>query len=322
MTEVDDSDRCKNTGLTRWECECYDCKPDIFRFKFLCTGCETIDCVIGVLEGTLQQFRSLKERGYTIGGGIADGKYYIYNTEHSATVPITRGWQLHCINATTGQGIWKVAIPGGGSKHTTDIGPIADGYLSLGGSDGYTYVFGKGKSATTVTAPDMVVAKGNGVVIKGTVMDLSPAQPNTPCVSKESMALQMEHIHKQLPIDGIWHNETITGVPVMLTAIGSDSSVIDIGTVTTNGYYGTFSKSWTPPKEGDYTITASFAGDDSYGSSGAATAISVGPATPTPETPEATPPTDLTPLYYGLAVGIVVIIIAIAVATVLLLRKK
>ncbi len=257
-----------------------------------------------------------------VGGAVADGKYYIYNTEHSATVPITRGWQLHCINATTGQGIWKVAIPGGGSKHTTDIGPIADGYLSLGGSDGYTYVFGKGKTATTVTAPDMVVAKGNGVVIKGTVMDLSPAQPNTPCVSKESMSLQMEHIHKQLPIDGIWHNETITGVPVMLTAIGSDGSVIDVGTVTTNGYYGTFSKSWTPSNEGDYTITASFAGDDSYGSSGAATAISVGPATPTPETPEATPPTDLTPVYYGLAIGIVAIIIAIAVATVLLLRKK
>ena len=91
-----------------------------------------------------------------IGGAIADGKYYIYNTEHSATVPITRGWQLHCINATTGEGIWKVGLPGGGSKHTTDIGPIADGYLSVGGSDGYMYVYGKGKTVTTVTAPDML----------------------------------------------------------------------------------------------------------------------------------------------------------------------
>ncbi len=151
-----------------------------------------------------------------IGGAIADGKYYFYNTEHSASVPITRGWQMHCVNATTGEDIWKVGIPGGGSKHTTDIGPIADGYLALGGSDGYTYVFGKGKSETTVTAPDVVVPKGTGVVIKGTVMDLSPAQPNTPCVSKDSMALQMEHIHIQLPIDGIWHNETVTGVPVVL----------------------------------------------------------------------------------------------------------
>ena len=49
-------------------------------------------------------------------------------------------------------------------------------------------VFGKGLSATTVTTPDVVVPKGTGVVIKGTVLDLSPAQPNTPCVSKDSMS--------------------------------------------------------------------------------------------------------------------------------------
>ena len=63
-----------------------------------------------------------------------------------------------------------------------------------------------------------------------------------------------------------------------LTAIGSDGSVTDIGTVTTNGYYGTFGNAWTPPKEGVYTIMASFGGDDSYGSSSAATSVSVGPA--------------------------------------------
>ncbi|HJW28317.1 MAG TPA: PQQ-binding-like beta-propeller repeat protein, partial [Saprospiraceae bacterium] len=229
-----------------------------------------------------------------IGGAIADGKYYIYNTEHSATVPITRGWQLHAINATTGEGIWKVMLPGGGSKHTTDIGPIADGYMSIGGSDGYMYVFGKGKSATTVTAPNVVMPKGNGIVITGTVLDLSPGQPNTPCVSKDSMALQMEYLHKQMPIDGIWHNETITGVPVILTAIASDGSVTEIGTVTTNGYYGTFGKEWTPPNEGTYQIIASFAGDDSYGSSGAATTISVGPAPTEITIPEQPTPPDYT----------------------------
>ena len=82
-----------------------------------------------------------------VGGAIADGKYYFYNTEHSASVPITRGWQTHCVNATTGQEIWSIGIAGGGSKHITDIGPIADGYFAnLGGSDGYTYVFGKGQT--------------------------------------------------------------------------------------------------------------------------------------------------------------------------------
>jgi hypothetical protein len=256
-----------------------------------------------------------------IGGAIADGKYYIYNTEHSATVPITRGWQLHCINATTGEGIWKVGIAGGGSKHTTDIGPIADGYLSLGGSDGYTYVFGKGKSATTVTAPDVVMPKGNGIVIRGTVMDMSPAQPDTPCVSKESMALQMEHIHKQQPINGIWNNETIIGVPVKLSAIGENNAFYDLGTVTTNGYYGTFSYTWIPPNEGNYQIVASFEGDDSYGSSSAGTALSVGPEIQQPSEPEPPIATDMTPLYYGLAIGVVVIVVAIAVATMLILRR-
>ncbi len=257
-----------------------------------------------------------------IGGAIADGKYYIYNTEHSATVPITRGWQLHCINATTGEGIWKVGLPGGGSKHTTDIGPIADGYLSVGGSDGYMYVYGKGKTETTVTAPDVSVTKGTALMIKGTVLDMSPAQPGTPCVSKQSMSLQMEHIHKQMPLDGIWHNESITGVPVKLTAMDPNGNLIDIGTVTSNGYYGTFGFEWTPENTGTYEIYASFEGDDSYGSSGASTSLSIGlPATgtQTPTTPIAQ--TDITPLYYGLIIGVIAIIIAIAIATVLIMRK-
>ena len=257
-----------------------------------------------------------------IGGAIADGKYYIYNTEHSATVPITRGWQLHCINATTGVGIWKVAIPGGGSKHTTDVGPIADGYLSLGGSDGYMYVFGKGKSATTATAPNVAVPKGDGVLITGSVLDLSPAQPNTPCVSEESMALQMEYVHKQLPIDGIWHNATITGVPVTLTAIGSDGSVVDIGIATTSAYYSTFEKAWTPPAEGTYKIIASFAGDASYGSSAASTAVLVGPATATPETPEPQVIPDYT---MTIIAGVIAIIIAVAIVGAILfltLKKR
>ena len=244
---------------------------------------------------------------------IVDGKYYAYNTEHSATNPITRGWSMHCINCTTGEKIWSVALPGASSKHETDIGAIADGYLTLFGSDGYLYCFGKGKSATTVTAPDVVMPNGNGIVIKGTVLDMSPAQPNTPAVSKDSMALQMEYVHKQMPINGIWGNETVTGVPVTLTAIGSDGTVIDIGTVTTNGYYGTFSMAWTPPNEGTYEILASFAGDDSYGSSSAATAVSVGPA-PEPITfPEQPTPADYTMLFNGL---IAAVIIAIAIGVV------
>src|SRR5512136_186423 len=97
---------------------------------------------------------------------------------------------------------------------------IANGYLA-GASmyDGYLYWFGKGKSATTVEGPKTAIALGQSVVITGTVLDESPAQSGTPCVSKESMTTQMEYLHMQYPIDGIGHDFTMNGVPVVLTAI-------------------------------------------------------------------------------------------------------
>ena len=243
---------------------------------------------------------------------IADGKLYTYNTEHTPTEPITRGWRLHCINATTGEGIWNITGP-------MSVGGIADGYLIASNSyDGYTYVFGKSQSKTTISAPQTSVAPGQSLMITGTVTDLAPAQPGTPCVSKETMTTQMEYLHMQHPIDGIGNNETISGVPVALTVIASDGSVIDLGTTTTNGYYGTFSMSWTPPAEGKYEIIASFASDDSYGSSAASTAVTVGSA-PEPITfPEQVVPADYTWTIVGMGIAI---IIAVAIA-VLILRKQ
>jgi hypothetical protein len=250
------------------------------------------------------------------GGFVADGKLYTYNTEHTPTYPRTRGWKLHCINATTGQGIWTMM----GSQ---SIGGVSDGYLVTGNpDDGYLYTYGKGKSATTVTAPDTSVPLGTTLTIKGSVLDQSPAQPDTPCVSKDSMTTQMQYLHFQLPQNGLWNNETVTGVPVSLTAIDSKGTVIDIGTVTTNGYYGTFSKAWTPPNQDTYTIVASFQGDDSYGSSGAATAVTVGPAPQTPETPTYPIPPDYT---MTIIAGVIAVIIAVAIAAVAIIligRKR
>jgi hypothetical protein len=253
---------------------------------------------------------------FNAGGIVADGKLYTYNTEHTPSLPVTRGWGLHCINATTGEGVWNIT-------GLMAPGSVADGYLTAGnGYDGYMYVFGKGQSQTTVTAPDVVVSLGNGVVIKGTVTDLSPAQPGTPCVSKDSMATQMEYLHMQHPVDGLDHNVTMTGVPVTLTAIDSTGSCINVGTATTNAYYGTFEMAWTPTAEGTYQIIASFAGDDSYGSSAAATAISVGPAPTTPETPEIPTPVDNTMLLYGILAAVVIAIILAIVAILVVLRKR
>jgi hypothetical protein len=230
---------------------------------------------------------------------IADGKLFAYNTEHTLGQPQTRGWKLYCINANTGENIWNITGP-------MTPGAVADGYLAaINLYDGYMYVFGKGKSETTVTAPDVAVPKGTAFTIKGTVLDMSPGQPGTPCVSVDSMTTQMNYLHMQSPIDGTYHNETITGVPVKLTAISSSGSSTPIGTTTTEGYHGTFGLQWTPASEGTYEIVASFEGDDSYGSSSASTWVTVGPAPsggqqqeteePTTEAPTTEAPTTEAP---------------------------
>jgi len=228
-------------------------------------------------------------------GMVADGKLFTFTCEHTPSQPLTRGWRLFCINATTGEGIWNITLGEGEASARNFQGAIVDGYLvHTNEYDGYMYVFGKGQSGTTVAAPDVAVPKGTAITIKGTVLDQSPAQPGTPCVSKESMTTQMEYLHMQQPIDGIKGDAIITGVPVTLTAVDSDDNWIDIGTVTTDGYYGAFGLAWTPSEEGTYKIIASFEGDDSYGSSGAATFVTVGPA-PAPAVPIEPEPTEPEP---------------------------
>ncbi len=259
---------------------------------------------------------------------IADGMVYAATTEHTPTEPLTRGWSLCCVNAITGQEIWNV---------TGEYAPqgIADGYLVAANAyDGYMYVFGMGQSATAVTAPLTTVTQGTSVLIQGTVMDKSAATTTSPeyapgqsvpCVSDASMSTWMEYLYMQAPIGGIWGNATITGVPVTLTATSSTGTVYNIGTVTTNGYFGAFTTTWTPPAAGLYTISAVYAGDDSYGSSAASTGLSVAApvATPTP-TPTVTPPSNLantTDLITYIAIAVIAIIIAIAIVGILILRK-
>jgi outer membrane protein assembly factor BamB len=250
---------------------------------------------------------------WNIGANIADGKMYAYNTEHSATVPITRGWKFHCINATTGERIWQVAIPGAASKHTADVGPIHDGYVQLFSSDGYMYWFGKGKSATTVTAPDIAAPLGTAVLIKGTVLDQSPAQPGTPCVSTDSVAAWMEHVHLQRDLPA-----NVTGVTVSLDTVDPNGNYVHIDDVTTDGYSGTFGYTWEPEVPGQYTVTATFMGDASYGSSFAQTYVTVGPAPTVAPTTEPEPAPDYTWTIVGMGIAI---IIAVIIATILILRK-
>lgn len=264
---------------------------------------------------------------------IADGKLYYANGEHSPSEPLSRGWTLWCLNATTGDLIWSKLD--GGSP-----GAIADGYITFDDRyDGYMYVFGKGQSMTTVSVPQTAVTVGQGVVVSGSVLDQSPGivpastapsgstvQKNmrgitdVACVSDDSMSTYMQYIYGQQPIDGMYHNETVTGVPVTIYATGPDGTTAKIGD-TTSDMSGTFALTWTPATKGDYVITATFAGSKSYGTSWAEAHATVVNApevvTPPPQTSVTFPPYEM----YIIGVGIAVIL-AVAIVGVLVLRKR
>jgi hypothetical protein len=242
-------------------------------------------------------------------GIVADGKLYTYTVEHSPTAPISRGFRIFCINTTTGENIWNVTgamIPG----------VVADGYLTASNQyDGYLYVFGKGKSATTVTTQQSVISQGESVLLTGTVMDQSPGSPNTPCVSKESMTQWMEYLYMQHDIPS-----STTGVPVSIDAVDPNGNAIHIATVTSD-MSGSFKTLWKPDIQGEYTITASFMGDDSYGSSWAETAVGVTQATASTPAPTTQQITEK-PVEIYFAASTIAIIIAIAVVGVLLRKRQ
>jgi hypothetical protein len=242
---------------------------------------------------------------------VADGKIYVYNTEHSASYPITRGLRLHCINAYTGEGIWNIT-------GQMQPGAISDGYLTAANAyDGCMYVFGKGKSATTVSAPQTQITAETKAIISGTVLDQSPGQSGAACVSKESMTEWMEYLHMQHQMPA-----NVIGVPVSIDAVDPNGNYIHIGDAVSDAS-GTFSYTWTPANAGDYTITATFMGDDSYGSSWAETHATV------VEAPAATPtssPTNFDSINSNVTTmiiaGVVAIIITVVLVCLLILRKR
>jgi len=112
----------------------------------------------------------------------------------------------------------------------------------------------------------------------------------------------------------------VKGVSVSLDTLDPNGNFVHIGDVTTDGYSGAFGFTWEPEVPGQYKVTATFMGDDAYGSSFATTFVSVDEAPATTATPEpAQPAPDNTLLLYALlAVGI----IAILLMLLLIFRKR
>ena len=110
-----------------------------------------------------------------------------------------------------------------------------------------------------------------------------------------------------------------TGVEVTLDTIDPNGNFVHIGTVTSDTS-GLFSYMWpTPNVPGKYTVIATFAGSESYYASYAETAMGISEAPAATSTPA---PTVLPP-YESYTIGAAVaVIIAVAIATILILRKR
>jgi hypothetical protein len=147
---------------------------------------------------------------------------------------------------------------------------------------------------------------------------MSPGMPGTPCVSKESMTDWMDYLYMQKPIPA-----DVTGVPVSLDAVDPNGNTLHIATVTTD-ISGSFSYLWaTPDVSGKYVVTATFLGDDSYGSSYAETAVGLtqASASPTP-TSDGQAGSAYSMLDIGIIVAVVIAIIIGLVNLLLLLRRR
>ena len=253
---------------------------------------------------------------------IADGKVYTTTTEHSPNAPLYKDSQLRAINATDGTEIWTITDYG--NQMYGGQSPIADGYLTtLNSYDGRIYCIGKGPSALTVTAPNIAATSGTPIVIRGTITDIAAGTKQTeqaarfpngvPAVSDESQAAWMEYVYMQKP-----KPTDVTGVPITISVIDANNNFRNIG-IATSDASGMFTFTWTPDIEGSYIVIADFAGSESYYPSSAESsfAVSAAVATPTAQPQIALPPTEM----YVLGMGIA-IIAALAVATLLILKKR
>jgi hypothetical protein len=182
--------------------------------------------------------------------------------------------------------------------------------------DQQIYAIGKGPSAITVSAPDVGIAVNTPVMIKGTIMDVSPGTqsdklqlrfPNgVPAVSEASMNDWILYVYKQFsqPMDTV-------GVPISIDAIDPNGNYVHLGD-TVSDASGRFAFEFKPETEGQYTIYAVFEGSASYYSSTAQNEMTV-----MANAANNTPRYEL----YIIAMGIAVIITVILIGL-LILKKK
>jgi hypothetical protein len=257
---------------------------------------------------------------------LTDGKLYMGHAEHSPIDPKPRDAPFVCLNATTGELIWRAD---GMFRQTHWGGSSVIGDSVICTQDTYdqrVYAIGKGPSATTVQIQTDIITHGKTSLVTGTVMDVSPGTtddkitmrfPNgVPAVCDDNMSDWMVYVYKQFerPAD-------VVGVEVVISVLDPNNNAYEV-TRTTSDASGFFSVEFEPEVPGKYTVVASFEGSRSYYGSFAETALLVEAApepTPTP-TPSPAPMTDT--IVTGFGIGMIIAIVVIGLVIILMLRKR
>ncbi|MDG6223849.1 MAG: PQQ-binding-like beta-propeller repeat protein, partial [Candidatus Bathyarchaeota archaeon] len=155
---------------------------------------------------------------------FADGKIYLTHSEHSPIDPKPRGSPFICLDALTGEEVWRID----GAFRGTDWGGnaiLGDSIIATYDSyDQQIYAIGKGPSKTTITIQNDVITHGSSTQVKGRVLDVSPGTDSAefklrfpdgvPVVSDESMSDWMLHVYKQFA-----RPTEVTGVPVKIEIV-------------------------------------------------------------------------------------------------------
>jgi hypothetical protein len=257
---------------------------------------------------------------------ITDGKIYLGHEEHSPINPLPRGAPFICLNATTGDEIFRA---NGLFRQNHWGGRAIIGDSIIAGIDTYdlnVYAIGKGPSATTVTAAPEVSVHGSSVLVKGMVTDVSPGTndaaltmrfPNgVPAVSDANMSDWMMYVYKQFP-----RPADVVGVDVVVSVLDPNNNCYEVGKATSDAS-GVYGVAFTPQVPGKYTVIASFEGSGAYYGSFAETVINV------EEAPAATPgptptPASMTDAYVlGIGAGAIIAIVVIGLVIILMLRKR
>ncbi len=207
---------------------------------------------------------------------LADGKICLSYGEHSPINPLPRGGPLVVLDVETGTEIWRLSWVNNWWGGHVMIGDST--MVGLNGYDNRLYAIGKGPSATTVSIQNDVISLGNSVLIKGTVMDVSPGTedialrlrfPNgVPAIADENMTDWMQYVYMQWPTAS-----EVEGVKVFLKI--QDPNGDWYSTTVTSDANGVFSHMWAPAVVGEYHVTAMFEGSESYYPSDATTTFGV-----------------------------------------------